>query len=156
MDCTSSEQQLIFCMPTYLSCQKAILDLIAGWKTCPHLESKLMQGYLNKLVLVPTLSFSLSCSDFFPSLAFISLTYLWQAVLISLDLCLVEQINPILLGPTHITNCSAVQIPTLPSNQVALGQKTQSIEQYPRRLFCFFQIWLKRINATGNHIGCVI
>lgn len=32
MDCTSSEQQLIFCMPTYLSCQKAILDLTLAEK----------------------------------------------------------------------------------------------------------------------------
>lgn len=111
-------------MPTYLSCQKAILDLIAGWKICPHLESKLIQGYLNKLVLMPRLSFSLNCSDVFPSLSFISLIYLWQAILISLDLCLVEQTNPILLGPTHTTDCSEVQIPTLPSSQVALGQKT--------------------------------
>lgn len=52
-------------MPTYLSCQKVILDLIAGWNICPHLESKFIQGYLNKLVLVPTLSFSLNCFDFF-------------------------------------------------------------------------------------------
>lgn len=115
-------------MPTYLSCQKAILDLIAGWKICPHLESKLIQECLNKLVLVPTLSFSLNCSDLFPSLAFICLINLWQTILISLDLCLVEQINQILLGPIHITNCNAVQIPILLSNQAALGQKTQSTE----------------------------
>lgn len=96
-------------MPTYLSCQKAILDLIAGWKICPHLESKFIQGYLNKLVLVPTLSFSLNCFDFFLSLAFISFIYLWQAILISLDLCFARTNKPNSFGtyPHHKLQCSA-------------------------------------------------